>query len=69
MLLVDAVRAIETVGGILLWMSAIAFILLGVFVEVRRKSPHSTLLPKPRRSLPRKPRRVEPHSPGMVGAR
>jgi hypothetical protein len=38
MLLVNAVHTIETVGGILLWISAIAFILLGVFVEVRRKS-------------------------------
>ena len=37
MLLVDAVHAIETVGGILLGMSAIAFLLLGVF-EVHRKS-------------------------------
>lgn len=44
MLLVDAVRAIETVGGILLWMSAIAFILLGVFVEVRRKSQQLDLV-------------------------
>jgi heme/copper-type cytochrome/quinol oxidase subunit 1 len=38
MLLVDAVNAIETVGGILLVMSAAAFIFLGVFVEIRRKS-------------------------------
>ena len=36
MLLVDAVHAIGTVGGILLWMSAIAFILLRVFVEIRQ---------------------------------
>ncbi len=38
MLIVDAVQAFETVGGIALWMSALAFILLGVFVEIRRKS-------------------------------
>ena len=38
MLLVDAVHAIETVGGALMWMSAIGFILLGVFVEIRQKS-------------------------------
>ena len=38
MLLVDAVHVIETVGGVLMWMSAIAFILLGIFVEIRRKS-------------------------------
>jgi hypothetical protein len=37
MLLVDAVHIIETVGGIWLGMSAVAFILLGVF-EVGRKS-------------------------------
>jgi hypothetical protein len=37
MLLVNAVHTIETVGGILLWISAIAFVLLGV-IEVRRKS-------------------------------
>ena len=41
MLLVDAVDAIETVGGILLGMSGIAFILLGVFVEIRRQSAAS----------------------------
>ena len=38
MLLVDAVHVIETVGGVLIWISAIAFILLGVMVGVRRKS-------------------------------
>jgi hypothetical protein len=38
MLLVDAVHTIETVGGIWLGMSAITFILLGVFIEIRRKS-------------------------------
>ena len=38
MLLVDAVHVIETVGGALMWMSAIAFILLGVVVGIRRKS-------------------------------
>jgi hypothetical protein len=38
MLLVDAVHVIETVGGVLMWMSAIAFILLGVIVGTRRKS-------------------------------
>ena len=38
MLLVDAVHVIETVGGVLMWMSAIAFILLGAMVEIRRKS-------------------------------
>ena len=47
MLLVDAVQVIETVGGVLMWMSAIAFILLGVFVEIRRKSRHG--LPSARR--------------------
>ena len=36
--ILDAVHAFETVGGIALWMSALAFILLGVFVEIRRKS-------------------------------
>jgi hypothetical protein len=36
--IIDAVHVFETVGGIALWMSAIAFILLGVFVELRRKS-------------------------------
>jgi len=30
------VHVIETVGGVLIWMSAIAFILLGVMVGVRR---------------------------------
>jgi hypothetical protein len=38
MLLTDAVYAIETVGGVWLGISAIAFILLGLFVEIRRKS-------------------------------
>ena len=38
MLLTDAVHAIETVGGVWLGISAIAFILLGLFVEIRRKS-------------------------------
>ena len=37
MLLVDAIQTIETVGGIWLGMSAIAFILLA-FVEFRRES-------------------------------
>jgi hypothetical protein len=44
MLLVDAVHVIEIIGGVLLWMSAIAFILLGVFVGIRRKSHHSVPL-------------------------
>ena len=38
MLLTDAVHAIETVGGVWLGISAIAFILLGLFVEICRKS-------------------------------
>jgi hypothetical protein len=38
MLLTDAVHAIETVGGVWLGISAVAFILLGIFVEIRRKS-------------------------------
>ena len=38
MLLTDAVHAIETVGGVWLGISAVAFILLGLFVEIRRKS-------------------------------
>ena len=37
MLLFDAVHAIETVGGIWLGMSAVTFILLGVFVEISQK--------------------------------
>ena len=36
--LIDAVNAIETVVGIWLGMSAIAFILLALFVEIRKKS-------------------------------
>jgi hypothetical protein len=38
MLLTDAFHAIETVGGVWLGISAVAFILLGLFVEIRRKS-------------------------------
>ena len=38
MLLTDAVHAIETVGGVWLGISAVAFILLGLFVEICRKS-------------------------------
>ena len=38
MLLTDAVHAIEAMGGVWLGMSAVAFILLGLFVEIRRKS-------------------------------
>ena len=38
MLLTDAVHAIETLGGVWLGISAVAFILLGIFVEIRRKS-------------------------------
>src|SRR5512147_398832 len=38
MLLTDAVHAIETVGGVWLGISAVAFILLGLFVGIRRKS-------------------------------
>jgi hypothetical protein len=37
MLLTDAVDAFETVGGIWLGMSAIAFIFLAIFVEFREK--------------------------------
>ena len=37
-MLIDAVYAIEAVGGIWLGMSAIAFILLAIFVEIRKKS-------------------------------
>ena len=37
-MLIDAVHAIEAVGGIWLGMSAIAFILLAIFVEIRKKS-------------------------------
>jgi len=47
MLLVDAVHLIETVGGVLMWMSAIAFILLGAIVGIRRKS--SDKIPTARR--------------------
>jgi hypothetical protein len=47
MLLVNAVHLIETVGGFLMWMSAIAFILLGVMVGLRRKS--SEKIPSARR--------------------
>ena len=35
--LIDAVHAIETVGGVLLGISGIAFVLLGIYVEIRRK--------------------------------
>jgi hypothetical protein len=38
MLLADAVHAIETVGGILLGMSGIAFILLAIVVAIRQRS-------------------------------
>jgi hypothetical protein len=38
MLLTDAVHAIETVGGVWLGISAVAFILLGLIVEIRRES-------------------------------
>ena len=38
MLLTDAVHAIETLGGVWLGVSAVAFILLGLFVKIRRKS-------------------------------
>jgi hypothetical protein len=37
MLLTDAVHAIEAMGGVWLGISAVAFILLGLF-EIRRKS-------------------------------
>jgi hypothetical protein len=35
--IIDAVHAFETVGGIALWMSALAFILLALLVETRKK--------------------------------
>jgi len=38
MTLFDAVDVIETVGGALLGMSGIAFILLGLLAETRRQS-------------------------------
>ena len=38
MLLTDAVHAIETLVGVWLGVSAVAFILLGLFVNIRRKS-------------------------------
>jgi hypothetical protein len=38
MLLTDAVHTIETLGGVWLGISAVAFILLGLFVEIRRRS-------------------------------
>jgi hypothetical protein len=38
MLLTDAAHAIETVGGFWLGMSAVAFILMGLFVAIRQKS-------------------------------
>jgi hypothetical protein len=38
MLLTDAVHAIETMGAVWLGISAVAFLLLGLFVEIRRKS-------------------------------
>jgi hypothetical protein len=38
MLLTDAVHAIEAVGGVWLGISAVAFILLGLFVGIRQKS-------------------------------
>src|SRR5262245_27078633 len=38
MLLNDAVHAIETMGAVWLGISAVAFLLLGLFVEIRRKS-------------------------------
>jgi hypothetical protein len=42
--LTDAVHAIETVGGILLGMSGIAFILFAIFVESRQKSAPTEVL-------------------------
>ena len=42
--LVDAVHAIETVGGIWLGLSAVAFILLGIFVEISQKVSHGAFL-------------------------
>ena len=38
MLLTEAVHAIEAVAGIWLGISAVAFILLGLFVGIRQKS-------------------------------
>jgi hypothetical protein len=38
MLLTDAVHAIEMVGGVWLGISAVGFILLALFAEIRRKS-------------------------------
>jgi hypothetical protein len=38
MLVIDAVYAFETAGGILLGMSAVAFIFLAILVEFREKS-------------------------------
>ena len=38
MLLIDAIETIETVGGIWLGMSAIAFILMAAFVETYQES-------------------------------
>ena len=62
MLINDAVDAIEAVGGIWLGMSAIAFILLAIFVKMQIGGNRGTwlrgdghvldLLPRPRRSVP-----------------
>lgn len=61
--LVDAVHAIETVGGIWLGLSAVAFILLGIFVEICRRSrtglsserrPHLDLVAKTDKKAPSK---------------
>lgn len=38
MLLTDAVHAIETLGGVWLGISAVAFLLLGLFVGIRQES-------------------------------
>ncbi len=38
MLLTDALHVFETVGGVWLGISALAFILLGLFVGIRQKS-------------------------------
>lgn len=46
MLIIDAVHAIETVGGTWLGMSAIAFILLALFVEIRKKAAAIDVTPR-----------------------
>jgi hypothetical protein len=57
------VHAIETVGGIWLGTSAVTFIVLGVFVEIRRRSrtglsserrPHLDLVAKTDKKAPSK---------------